>query len=1130
MRWGLTRVVIGVSGLIALGLRATSPAHAESIRLDGQWRFALDRQDVGVKEQWFARELPDTIQLPGVLQAQGYGDEIGIHTPWVLSLYDPFWYLRKEYAPYTNAGAVKVPFISQPPRHYLGVAWYQRQIRIPVEWAGKHVRLFLERPRWETRVWVDNQLIGSNNSLCAPHEYELGELTPGLHTLTIRIDNRMLLPYRPDAHGVSDSLASSWNGIVGRIELQAVPVLWIDHVEIEPSVAQSNVYATVHIVNCRALPARNALLRLEVQSRDGKKLLGAAEQSVPVLNPGPSAVLTRVQVHGPIQPWDEFNPRLYRLRVTVASDAGTHSLERTFGFREVAVAGRDILINGRPVFLRGTHHGGDFPLTGYPPTDVEYWRKIFGICKQWGLNHVRFHSFCPPEAAFVAADELGLYLQIEPGMWNAFAPESPMERHLYIETERILRAYGHHPSFVMFSASNEPQGRWRQVLPLWAAYFKQLDPGRLYTPGTGFTEPDAPGPTEHSDYIAVQRFGRNRVRGPGGWFGIDYWRSVSNIYQPVVVHELGQWCAYPSFDIIKKFKGYMRPSNYEIFRDSAAAAGLLPLAKKFEWASGKFQAQCYKEDIEAVTRTFGLAGYQLLDLHDYLGQGTALVGVLDAFWDPRGYITPAEWHQFCNEIVALAWIQNRVLVDTNSLQVRLGVAHYGRTPVTNLLVRWSLAAPGQPPVATGEFYAWGIRLGKETNLALVTIPLHGVKTPAKYNFTMALFELVDCGPGPAARNIRRGKLVATNHWSVWVYSATTPTNVPPQVLLTRDWAEAEAHLLAGGRVIYVPPQSMLSWWSPPLDPVPVFWNRQMNPQWNRMLGLWCNVRHPALAGFPTEEFHEWQWSELVNRARTVNIGMLKTRVEPIVAAIDDWNRNWRLAPIFEVRVMRGRLLVCSFDIVNNLDRRPAARQLRRSLVDYAAGPAFNPRTSISLDELRTLWFDNLTMRRLGVWIDPVDAATVIDGNPNTAWQPDLPRTSVQHWQEDSIIELRFTNAIPIRGLIIMNRQNDRLRTGDIKEFVVESSNDRQFWREVVRGELASTFEPQTIMFPRAEHAMFLRFRPLSTHVPGALPAIAELAVITPYQITQPPPEPIQFDYRPAGYASPDIDEAPPPWQ
>jgi beta-galactosidase len=205
--------------LFAFAVGVSAQPYIEPFRdLRGNWRFYLDRTDSGVNSQVWTRLLPELVQLPGVLQAQRKGDEISTSTPWVLSLYDRFWYLREDYKQYAEKN-VKVPFLSQPERHYLGPAWYQRDIEIPQNWTNRRVLLTLERPHWETTVWIDNTKIGSDMSLVGPHIYDLGRITAGRHRLTIRVDNRMLMPYRPDAHSVSDSLGASWNGIVGKIQL-----------------------------------------------------------------------------------------------------------------------------------------------------------------------------------------------------------------------------------------------------------------------------------------------------------------------------------------------------------------------------------------------------------------------------------------------------------------------------------------------------------------------------------------------------------------------------------------------------------------------------------------------------------------------------------------------------------------------------------------------------------------------------------------------------------------------------------------------------------------------------------------------------------------------------------------------
>ena len=1071
---------------------ASLPASSATLPLAGEWRFALDRADAGVQEQWFTRKLADRVSLPGVLQAQGYGDEISTNTPWVLSLYDRFWYLRDDYKAYTRAGHVKVPFLCQPPRHYLGAAWYQRNIEIPKEWEGRRVVLFLERPHWETQVWLDDKLVGTNNSLCVPHEYDFGIVPPGKHRVTVRVDNRMLMPYRPDAHSVSDSLGQSWNGIVGAIELRSTGKVWLEEVRVFPR-ADKSVRIKVRIGNISNKPGQGVLF-----------FGGAFAATEWDTNGGTDEVDFYCGVDAKL--WDEFAPELQRFTFRIEGPDVSEQRELVFGLREFKAVGQDFVINGRPAHLRGTHHGGDFPLTGYPPCDVGYWKKLFATCKEWGLSHVRFHSFCPPEAAFTAADEIGIYLQIEPGMWNTFNPDSPMEQMLYTETERILKYYGNHPSFVLFSPSNEPKGHWKDVLPKWAEHFRAEDPRRLYTTGTGFTDADAPGPLDRVDYTATQRFGQRRLRGESGWFGRDYRNALRGVNVPVVAHELGQWCAYPDFDVIRKFTGYARPGNYEIFHDSAAARGVLEKNKDFAWASGRYQLACYKEEIEANLRTPGLAGFQLLDLHDYTGQGTALVGLLDPFWEEKGYVTAAEWRRFCNTTVPLARLTKRVFMTAEKLEADVEVAHYGATPLTNAVVSWQVVEAGGRSVAQGEFPARTLAIGRNVSLGKVEMDLSKLPAPGAYNLIVSVgsargspAESPDLsGPDSLETGSRRDvRPTLYNEWNFWLYPTQVDNSIPSDVLVTASWDEAEAKLAAGGKVLFLPRNTDLDWFSPLLADVPIFWNRLMNPQWGRMLGLWCDTNHPALAGFPTEAQCDWQWTELVRNARAINVDRLSRQLQPVVQAIDDWNRNWKLALLFEARVGKGRLLVSSFDIASDLDDRPVARQLRRSLLDYVASDGFNPGTAVSPEQLRGLWFDTLIMRRLGAaaQADGANANAVIDGDPNTYWLVGAPARGTAPPRQPRELTISFASPVAMNGVVLMNRQNDRNHAGDIRGYSIEASDDGQSWREIASGELVSTWSPQTVKFAQTVTATHLRLTALSGFGDDPATALAELAVI-----------------------------------
>jgi hypothetical protein len=1086
------------AGLALRAAGATQSSARARVSLAGEWRFALDREDAGARESWFGRDLTQRIRLPGILQSQGYGDEISTQTPWVLSLYDRLWYLREDYKAYTEPGRVKVPFLAQPPRHYIGPAWYQRDIEIPKEWQGRRVSLFMERPRWESTVWLDERRVGSNNSLCAPHEFDLGPLAPGKHRLTVRVDSRMLLPYRPDAHSVSDSLGGSWNGVVGKIELTTTTQVWIEDAQVFTDVKRKAALIKVRVGNATG--------------RAGKGTVTAGGLSAPVAwgAEGGAAELD-VPLGAGARAWDEFSPVLQRLTLRLEGDGADDARELVFGLREFKTEGGEFLVNGRKTNLRGTHFGGDFPLTGYPATDVESWKRIIRTCQQWGLNHMRFHSWAPPVAAYDAADELGFYLQVEPGMWNEISPGTPLERMLYEETARLIKAFGNHPSFVMLSASNEPKGRWKESLPKWAEHFRGEDPRRLYTTGTGHTEREVPNPEEGADYLVMQRFGQKMARGPSAWFGGDYRDSLAGIGVPVVAHELGQWVAYPDYEVIKKFKGYLRPGNYEIFRDSMEARGLLDKDKEFAHASGRFQLACYKEEIEANLRTPGLGGFQLLDLHDYLGQGTALVGLLDAFWEPKSYATPEEFRRFCNTTVPLARLPSRVFTTADDFEAAVEAAHYGAGPLADAVPSWKIVDAGGRTVVKGQWPARTIQLGKNTTLGKVSADLSKLKAPGAYRLVVQL-------RGTGGR-------VFENEWSFWLYPSRVDARAPRDVLITKAWDEAEARLAAGGKVLYTPRRADLDWTSPPLDTVPVFWNRLMGPAWGRMLGLWVDPKHPALAGFPTETNFDWQWSELVRGARAVNLERLPRELQPIVYAIDDWNRNYKLGLVFECSVGKGELLVCSFDIENSLDTRPAARQLRRSLLDYMASAKFRPAVAVTAAEMRALMFDTRVMKKLGATVQgeaepPNAAANVVDGDPNTFWLAGDQKAGRRHPHE---LTVSFPSPAAAAGLVLMPRQNQREHEGDIREYVVAASDDGREWREVARGRLASTFDPQRVTFPRTVTARHLRLTALSGFGPDATAALAELAVVYagPKLADEAGDAP---DYRRSRTATTDIDE------
>ena len=920
----------------------TLPA-AETLDLSGPWHYELDRENTGVTQRWFARSLGPTINLPGTLPENGIGDSVSVDTKWTGGIFDRSYFTAPEYAAYRAPGNIKVPFWLQPETYYVGAAWFQRDIDIPANWHGRHLELQLERPHWKTTVWLDDQPIGSNDSLSVTHVYDLGPAHgPRRHRLTVRVDNTLNPDIGDNSHSVSDHTQGNWNGIVGRIELISTAPIWIDNLAIT-----SRVKERVALVHGQLAASDHQPWPATVRITGGPKS-GAprAAMNAPVAADGSFSLEYPIGADAPL--WDEFNPVLHRI---TASLANGEQREAVIGLREIASEGRRITLNGRAIFLRGTLDCAAFPRTGHPPTDVASWRKVFTTIQAHGLNHIRFHSWCPPEAAFSAADELGLYLQIEVASWpnwtTTLGDGKPVDEWINRETARILRAFGNHPSFIMLCAGNEPGGEhYVPWLASWVAHQKTTDSRRLYTAGAGW--PDVP----ENDYQLtpeprIQHWSDgldSRINRIAPETRTDYRDFIGARTTPVISHEIGQWCVYPNFAEMPKYTGYLKPRNFEIFRANADAHHLSSQAQDFLIASGKLQALCYKADIEAALRTQEMGGFQLLGLSDFPGQGTALVGVLDAFWEEKGYISAAEFHRFCGATVPLARLDKRVFTTDEHLVADIDIAHFGPATLKNSRVSWRLVGDDGRAAANGNFATQDIPTGGLSKSGHLDLALENLPAPARYKLIVKL-----------------EKTPFENEWDVWVYpraeQIVTPAPRNITVVSQLD-AATQTALEAGATVLLaIPPAKVKP------DRVrgkialgfsSIFWNTAWtHGQAPHTLGILCDPKHPAFAAFPTDFHSNWQWWYPITHASAMILDSMPEELHPLVQVIDDWVTNRKLGLIFEARVGRGRIIVTSIDLSNSvLD--PVRRQLRASLLTYAASAQFSPTVNLTAEQIRTL--------------------------------------------------------------------------------------------------------------------------------------------------------------------------------
>ncbi len=918
-------------------------AQNESLSLSGTWQFREDPGDKGVSEKWYNSDLKDEVTLPGSMNTNGKGDLVTVNTPWTGSMGNRTWYEAPEYAKYRDPKDTKVVFWLSPDKYYTGAAWYQKKVVIPADWKSKEILLSMERCHWETTLWVDGKQIGSENSLSTPHRYLLPSLTPGEHTFTLRVDNRVKeINPGPDAHSVSDNTQSNWNGVVGRIALEAKPKAYISSVRIVPVVKEKKILAEIQIENADKKMLKGTVnLQASLRS-DVSQILPAVTQNCE-LKKGKNTIQVSYEMGDNPRLWDEFAPYLYTLNVQLDTKSGKDEKIEQFGMRELSTQGTQITINGRPVFFRGTLECCIFPETGFPPTDEAEWERIMKTCRAHGLNHLRFHSWCPPKAAFNVADRLGFYLYVECGAWAQIGSGMPIDQFVMDESERIVQEYANHPSFCLFSYGNEPGGEGHQkYLTNFVNHWKAKDRRFLCTTAAGW--PAIP----ENDWHCYYSHPAPRLQGWGEGInsiinstkpGSKYdWTSRISKTHPVISHEIGQWCVYPDLKERSQYTGVLKAKNFDIFEDRLRESGLLSLADSFLLASGKLQTLCYKADIEAALRTKGFGGFQLLDLHDFPGQGTALVGVLNPFWRSKGYVTSQEFSEFCNDIVPLARMERFILNSGETLEAAIEMAQYSAFNLSNARTSWKLTAQDGTLYCSGSFESPVIPTGTLTKVGDIRQKME-VETPTCFTLEVSLDNY-------------------TNKWHIWVYpnKKEEPADVKIVSRLDKDALDL---LDKGGKVLLTPEFGTLR--NEGKDSVVVgfssiFWNTLWTSnQPPHTLGILCNPNHPALSLFPTAYHSDYQWQDAMSHCNAIPLKKLGMNVQPVVRIIDDWFTARSFGMIVEMKVGNGKLLMCGADLLTDADKRPEARQHINSLLHYMKSDAFNPEQTVNADVIRGLF-------------------------------------------------------------------------------------------------------------------------------------------------------------------------------
>jgi len=911
----------------------------EYIELQGKWKFALDTLNVGEQDQWFAQQLGDEVVLPGTTDTNKKG---------VLNTrYDETSHLSREYS-------------------YRGKAWYQREIEIPESWKTKTMKLTLERTK-PTKIWIDNDFAGSMRNISTEQIYDLtGKLSPGKHTITIMVDNGLSVPRQilTSSHAYTESTQTNWNGIIGNMRIDAMSSFHIKDIQVYPDATTKSANVKVYLNRPTGNNETSEIIVLaetkntekKHRARIVKKVDAHSDMIVVLLELGDDAVL-----------WDEFNPAFYSLTVTLKGKGFSDISKTVFGLRNFSVKGTQFTINNYTTFLRGKHDACVFPLTGHVAMDVDSWRKYFSIARSYGINHYRFHSWCPPEACFLAADMEGIYLQPELPYWGSFnRRDSALINFLTEEGVHIQNVYGNHQSFVMFALGNELGGD-QELMTEMVQTFKNIDNRHLYATGSnnylGFRKQ-----AEIDDYFTTCRVGaeepnrfNTHARGSfsfadafdGGYINHTYPNSVMNFDTavslcpvPIISHETGQFQIYPGYKEMEKYTGVLKPHNFNVFKERLEKAGMADQADDFFKASGKWSALLYRADIEMDLRTKGFGGFQLLDLQDYPGQGSAYVGILDAFMDSKGLITPEEWREFCSETVPLFVTPKFCYTNDEQLSGEILIANYSRFSLDNRQMEWNLKNENGQNLDSGTL-PLSVKQGTLTNIGKIHPDISSVTKAGKMFLSLQI-------SGTEYKNT----------YPLWIYPVKKEIDKPSNIIVSKQLDNiVQKSLKQGKKVLWFPDHAAYKHMTVGGLFQTDYWNFRMfksicewagKPVSPGTLGILTDPSHPVFNNFPTDFHSNWQWFPMIKQSRPFILDHAPKGYLPIIQVIDNIERNHKLGLLFEFRIDEGKLLVCMSDLQAIMDQ-PEARQLYTSILNYMDSEKFNPENKLSFKELTTLF-------------------------------------------------------------------------------------------------------------------------------------------------------------------------------
>lgn len=874
-------------------------SQTQEVDLSGEWRFQTDVMDFrrGSLSPRYNHKLQETITLPAITDDY----KIGYKSP-----YRHIDRLTRVY-------------------EYMGPAWYQRDIEIPKEWKGKRIFMYFERTHWLSSIYVDTKEVSKIDYISVPHNHDLTDfVTPGkTHRITVCIDNRYQHNTHKWNHAHTEFTQINWNGILGEMKLVAIDPVYIEDLQVYPNIADNSIKVKMQINN------------YSKKNVDGKAAFTISGDNYTLnknvaVNGKDSVIYFEdiIQLGKNAKLWDEFNPNIYNITCQLNSNMDKakyqHEKSATFGIREVRQGKNHVLLNDRPIHLRGTVENAVFPKTGYAPVEDAEWDRILQIMKDYGMNHMRFHSWCPPKAAFRMADKHGIYLEVEMPMWGKDAePDEARYNFFRREMRAILKEYGNHPSFVLYCNGNEITGNFDFIEEL-TADGRALDNRHLFSGSTARTR------VKSDQYYVSQQTNKGPVKVYEGLPDTDWDRNKeSDVDVPVISHESGQRCIYPNFEEIKKYANSpVQARNFEVFREMLSENGMLDQANDFFKASGALTVIEYKAVIEALLRSSKSAGFQLLSINDFPGQGYAPVGILDPFWDSKGLVTADKFRESCAPTVALLRYNKSSFFNDEVFTGKAEVYNFSNSAIKNAKINWSLTDASGKTLKKGNLKNQTIGNGDVFPVGEFSFTLKDISSPQKVTVHLSVND-----------NIK-------NSWDIWVYPRNESLmQSTDDVLYTTVYDDkAKQQLKEGKKVVLTPLPNKVK------GRKSVFHNHFWNPimfAWPPMtIGCLIHNDQAMFNNFVTSYHTDWQWWDILNNAKVIEMKDAPNELRPFIQVIDSYDNNQKLGIGFEAKVGNGKLLVLAVDIKKEMDERPATRQLLVSIDDYVKSAEFSPKVAV----------------------------------------------------------------------------------------------------------------------------------------------------------------------------------------